>query len=87
MTTPFQHNNIERSTTKVWTNEFIADLVEQMTIAEYDIRFVDTEDEGFFVVGIKETDQVFLKALRHDIKGSDWVVRYDQKLFDENFTE
>ena len=36
------------------------------------------------VVGLLDTDQVFLRAL----KGNGiWLVRYDQKLFDEDFEE
>ena len=84
----FQHDNIERSCSRIWKLDFLKQVMTQCKEAEFDVEFINTEDEGHIVIGLVDTDQIFLKALRrsnnHKSNG-DWLVRYDQKLFDENY--
>jgi hypothetical protein len=77
MSQSFQHNNIERSTSRIWKKRELNKIVKACAEAEYDV--VDTGTQ--IVVGLKDTDQIFLKALKGN--GS-WLVRYDQGLFDES---
>lgn len=86
----FKHNKIERSVSRVWKLEYLKQVMQACKAAEYDVIFTNTTDEGHIVIGLKDTDQIFLKALRQSPnKGpkSNWLVRYDQKLFDENYSE
>lgn len=76
---PFQHNRIERSVSRIWTTRNqLNPVIKACREAGYDV--VKTSDS--VIIGIKETDQIFLKGLM--TQGS-WLVRFDQKLFDENF--
>lgn len=86
----FNHNKIERSASRVWKLEYLKQVMAACEAAEYDVLFTNNQDEGTVVIGLKDTDQIFLKALRKtQNKGpkSDWIVRFDQKLFDENYSE
>jgi hypothetical protein len=75
---PMMHNRIERPVSRLWKKAYLTKVVKQCKEAGYDC-IVDNES---IRIGLVETDQVFLKAL----KGNGvWLTRYDQKLFDENF--
>jgi hypothetical protein len=76
----FKHNKIERSTSRVWKKKFLNEVIKECKAAGFDIH--ETPEE--IVIGIKETDQIFLRALRGH---NGWLTRYDQKLFDENYSE
>jgi hypothetical protein len=75
---PMTHNRIENSVSRLWKKAYLNTVVKQCKEAGYDC-VVSNET---ICIGLAETDQVFLKAL----KGNGvWLTRYDQKLFDENF--
>jgi len=74
---PLTHSNIERSTSRVWKKMFLNNVAKQCKEAGYDV--IKTTDS--LVIGIKETDQLFLTALRGN---NGWLTRYDRRLFDEN---
>ena len=77
---PLSHNNIERSCSRMWKKRELNQVIKAVEAAGYDVI---TKPESI-VVGLHDTDQVFLRAL----KGNGiWLVRYDQKLFDEDFEE
>lgn len=73
----FKHNKIERSTSRMWKKRELNQIVKQCEAAGYDV--VKTDEA--IVVGLKDTDQIFLKALKGP---GTWLVRYDQALFDES---
>lgn len=70
--------DIERSTTRIWENDFVKEVVKQCKAAGYDVK----KDPDTIHIGMIETQQLFLFAFK---RGRGWVVRYDQKLFDENY--
>ena len=74
---PLAHNNIERSTSRVWTKTFINQVAKQCKEAGYDIIKTPT----CVTIGLLDTDQVFLRALKGN---NGWLTRYDRKLLDEN---
>jgi hypothetical protein len=73
----FAHNNIERSTTRVWKKTFLNTVMRQCKTAGYEVRTTST----LIVIGLVETDQIFLRALKGP---NGWLTRYDRKLFDED---
>jgi len=72
----FQHNNIERSTSRVWNKKLINDIAKQCEAAGYDV--VKTPEQ--VTIGLRDTDQIFLRALKGH---GGWLTRYDRKLLDE----
>lgn len=77
---PMMHNNIKRSTSRVWKKSFLNNVVKECKVAGYDV-ILDNES---IRIGFKDTDQVFLTALKGP---NGWLTRYDQKLFDENYED
>lgn len=75
--TSLSHNNIERSTSGLWTKTSLNNIKKDCKAAGYDVI---TSPETV-TIGLEETGQVFLKALA---SGNGWMVRYDRKLLDEN---
>jgi hypothetical protein len=70
-----QHNNIERSKSRIWKKSYLNRVVKECKAAGFDV----ISNTDTITIGIIETDQVFLKALRGT---AGWLTRYDQKLFD-----
>ena len=77
---PFNHNTIARSTSKLWNKRDLNTIVAQCAKAGHDVIKTPTT----IIVGCLETDEIWLKAVNGN---NNWLVRYDQKLFDENFKE
>jgi hypothetical protein len=73
----FKHNIIERSVSRLWKKPYLSTVVKECKLKGFDV--ISTPDS--IVIGTRETDQVFLRAL----KGNGcWLTRYDRKLFDED---
>jgi len=78
----YQHQHIERSESRMWKLSYLKEVMAGCKEAEFDVEY-DVSD-GTIVIGLEDTDQIFLKALK--TSGSLWMVRYDRKLFDETAT-
>jgi hypothetical protein len=75
---PMMHNNIQRSASRIWKKSYLNKVVKECKAAGYDCII----DNDSIRIGLKETNQVFLTAIRGN---GGWLTRYDQKLFDENY--
>ena len=73
----FNHNKIERSQTRIWEKKILNEICKACADAGYSV--IKTPDS--ITIGLRETDQVFLKSMKGT---SGWLTRFDRKLFDEN---
>lgn len=79
-TAPMMHNNIKRSTSHIWKKSYLNTVVRECKAVGYDV----IQDSDSIRIGLKDTDRVFLTAIRGN---GGWLTRYDQKLFDENYED
>lgn len=77
MKTSFAHNNIERSVSRIWKKTFLNNVCKECTAAGFEV----IKTSHSIVIGLAETDQIFLKSLKGN---GGWLTRYDAKLFDED---
>ena len=71
------HNRIERSVSRIWKKSYLNKVVKACKAEGFDV--ITTSDS--IVIGLIDSDQIFLRAIRGT---SAWLTRYDRKLFDEN---
>ena len=72
-----KHNNIERSVSRIWKKSYLNTVIKACKAEGFDV--ITTSDS--IVIGLIDSDQIFLRALRGT---AGWLTRYDRKLFDEN---
>lgn len=75
-TKPMSHNNIQNSVSRLWKKAVLNQILKNCKNAGYDA--IVTSDT--ITIGLIETDQVFLKALKGH---NGWLVRYNKELFQD----
>ncbi len=75
--TPMSHNRILNSVSRVWKKRVLNEILKNCRNAGYDSIVTPTT----ITIGLKDTDQVFLKALKGQ---GGWLVRYNKELFQDH---